>query len=71
MRRSIVLSLPLLLLLQLGDSVGDLSMCEGVEDPAAVVKIGFLNFKIEERLEHYLDLVPTSLTVFFVADVDV
>jgi HAD superfamily hydrolase (TIGR01544 family) len=39
----------------LGDSVGDLHMCDGLESPEVVLKIGFLNVKIEERLETYLD----------------
>ncbi|XP_046444083.1 cytosolic 5'-nucleotidase 3-like [Daphnia pulex] len=37
----------------LGDSLGDLQMSKGVEPPSTVLTIGFLNDKIEERLEKY------------------
>jgi len=39
----------------MGDSLGDLKMAEGVHNPDVVLTIGFLNSKIEERLEQYLD----------------
>jgi len=39
----------------MGDSLGDLKMAEGVHDPNVVLTIGFLNAKIEERMEQYLD----------------
>jgi len=39
----------------MGDSLGDLQMAHGVEPPSTVLKIGFLNDKIEERLEKYKD----------------
>jgi len=37
----------------MGDSLGDLHMAHGVEPPSTVLTIGFLNDKIEERLEKY------------------
>lgn len=37
----------------MGDSLGDLHMAHGVEPPSTVLKIGYLNDKIEERLEKY------------------
>lgn len=40
-------------LLLLGDSLGDLRMAEGAEDVECILKIGFLNFKVEENLEQY------------------
>jgi len=39
----------------MGDSLGDLKMAEGVEDSNVVLTVGFLNKKIEERMEQYLD----------------
>lgn len=41
--------------LLLGDSLGDLSMADGVQDMENVLKIGFLNDKVEERRQLYLD----------------
>lgn len=41
--------------LLLGDSVGDLSMADGVQDMENILKIGFLNDKVEERKQLYLD----------------
>ncbi|CAG7820792.1 unnamed protein product [Allacma fusca] len=41
--------------LLLGDSLGDVDMVEGVMEPGAVIKIGFLNTKIEERLESFMN----------------
>ncbi|XP_064421401.1 7-methylguanosine phosphate-specific 5'-nucleotidase isoform X2 [Latimeria chalumnae] len=39
----------------LGDSMGDLGMANGVPNVENLLKIGFLNDKVEERLEKYLD----------------
>ncbi|MGH0169539.1 UNVERIFIED_CONTAM: hypothetical protein FKN15_057092 [Acipenser sinensis] len=39
----------------LGDSMGDLSMADGVENTENILKIGFLNDKVEERREQYLN----------------
>lgn len=41
--------------LLLGDSLGDLNMADGVQDMENILKIGFLNDKVEERKEFYLD----------------
>ncbi|XP_021095994.1 7-methylguanosine phosphate-specific 5'-nucleotidase isoform X1 [Heterocephalus glaber] len=41
--------------LLLGDSLGDLSMADGVPGVQNVLKIGFLNDKVEEQRECYLD----------------
>ncbi|XP_076459315.1 cytosolic 5'-nucleotidase 3-like isoform X2 [Babylonia areolata] len=40
-------------LILLGDSLGDLRMAEGAEELECMLKIGFLNFKVEENLEQY------------------
>ncbi|XP_021575205.1 7-methylguanosine phosphate-specific 5'-nucleotidase isoform X3 [Carlito syrichta] len=39
----------------LGDSLGDLTMAEGVPEMQSILKIGFLNDKVEELRERYLD----------------
>ncbi|XP_077020521.1 7-methylguanosine phosphate-specific 5'-nucleotidase isoform X4 [Tamandua tetradactyla] len=39
----------------LGDSMGDLTMADGVPGVENILKIGFLNDKVEERRERYLD----------------
>ncbi|XP_034030290.1 cytosolic 5'-nucleotidase 3 isoform X1 [Thalassophryne amazonica] len=39
----------------MGDSLGDLSMADGVPNIDNILKIGFLNDKVEEHLEKYLD----------------
>ncbi|XP_069469335.1 cytosolic 5'-nucleotidase 3A isoform X2 [Ambystoma mexicanum] len=39
----------------LGDSLGDLSMADGVPNVESILKIGFLNDKVEELLEKYMD----------------
>uniref|UniRef100_A0AAQ4SA80 5'-nucleotidase n=1 Tax=Gasterosteus aculeatus aculeatus TaxID=481459 RepID=A0AAQ4SA80_GASAC len=39
----------------MGDSLGDLSMADGVSNVENILKIGFLNDKVEERLDKYLD----------------
>lgn len=41
--------------LLLGDSLGDLTMADGVQDMENILKIGFLNEKVEERKQLYLD----------------
>ncbi|PVD38186.1 hypothetical protein C0Q70_00797 [Pomacea canaliculata] len=42
-------------LLLLGDSLGDLHMAEGAEDVECTLKIGFLNIKVEENLQQYVE----------------
>ncbi|KAG7279116.1 hypothetical protein CRUP_004059 [Coryphaenoides rupestris] len=66
--------------LLLGDSLGDLTMADGVQDLENVLKIGFLNDKVEERMPSYLksyDIVllqdetmhvPNAILDFLVAD---
>ncbi|NXP17944.1 5NT3B nucleotidase, partial [Scytalopus superciliaris] len=39
----------------LGDSMGDLTMADGIPNVENILKIGFLNDKVEERREKYLD----------------
>ncbi|XP_060761656.1 cytosolic 5'-nucleotidase 3 isoform X1 [Neoarius graeffei] len=39
----------------LGDSLGDLNMADSVPNVENLLKIGFLNDKVEERLEKYMD----------------
>nr|XP_045585014.1 cytosolic 5'-nucleotidase 3-like isoform X2 [Procambarus clarkii] len=39
----------------MGDSLGDIKMAMGVPQPSNVLKIGFLNDKVEERLEAYMN----------------
>ncbi|NWZ14937.1 5NT3B nucleotidase, partial [Agelaius phoeniceus] len=39
----------------LGDSMGDLTMADGVPSVENILKIGFLNDKVEERRKKYLD----------------
>ncbi|XP_018426937.1 PREDICTED: cytosolic 5'-nucleotidase 3A isoform X2 [Nanorana parkeri] len=39
----------------LGDSLGDLTMADGVPNVENILKIGFLNDKVEELLEKYMD----------------
>ncbi|KAG9334658.1 hypothetical protein JZ751_007376 [Albula glossodonta] len=39
----------------LGDSLGDLNMADGVPSVENILKIGYLNDKVEERLEKYMD----------------
>ncbi|XP_056143949.1 cytosolic 5'-nucleotidase 3-like isoform X1 [Lampris incognitus] len=41
--------------LLLGDSLGDLTMADGVQDMENILKIGFLNDKVEERKPSYLN----------------
>ncbi|XP_048101351.1 cytosolic 5'-nucleotidase 3-like isoform X1 [Alosa alosa] len=40
--------------LLLGDSIGDLTMADGVQNIENILKIGYLNDKVEERMESYL-----------------
>ncbi|XP_035216810.1 cytosolic 5'-nucleotidase 3-like isoform X2 [Stegodyphus dumicola] len=46
----------------LGDSLGDLDMTEGVNDINSILRIGFLNHRIEEYLPEYLDAFDIVLT---------
>ncbi|KAI4810930.1 hypothetical protein KUCAC02_013857 [Chaenocephalus aceratus] len=39
----------------MGDSLGDLSMADGAPNVENILKIGFLNDKVDERLDKYLD----------------
>ncbi|XP_069814548.1 cytosolic 5'-nucleotidase 3A isoform X2 [Dendropsophus ebraccatus] len=39
----------------LGDSLGDLTMADGVPNVENILKIGYLNDKVEELLEKYMD----------------
>jgi len=40
----------------IGDSLGDLLMSEGLKfNPSNILKVGFLNVNIEERMQQYLD----------------
>uniref|UniRef100_A0A3Q3X8M1 5'-nucleotidase n=1 Tax=Mola mola TaxID=94237 RepID=A0A3Q3X8M1_MOLML len=41
--------------LLLGDCLGDLTMADGVQDMENILKIGFLNDKVEERMQFHLD----------------
>ncbi|XP_076864274.1 cytosolic 5'-nucleotidase 3-like isoform X2 [Brachyhypopomus gauderio] len=41
--------------LLLGDSLGDLTMADGVQDLQNILKIGYLNDKVEEGKQSYLD----------------
>ncbi|KAK2893578.1 cytosolic 5'-nucleotidase 3-like [Channa argus] len=41
--------------LLLGDSLGDLTMADGVQDMENILKIGYLNDKVEERRQSYVD----------------
>uniref|UniRef100_A0A3Q2D611 5'-nucleotidase n=1 Tax=Cyprinodon variegatus TaxID=28743 RepID=A0A3Q2D611_CYPVA len=41
--------------LLMGDSLGDLNMADGVQDMKYILKIGYLNDKVEERKQSYLD----------------
>ncbi|XP_075894746.1 cytosolic 5'-nucleotidase 3-like [Nelusetta ayraudi] len=47
--------------LLLGDSLGDLNMADGVQDMENILKIGFLNDKVEERKQSYLDTYDVVL----------
>lgn len=41
--------------LLLGDSLGDLTMADGVSEPENILTIGFLNDQVEERKETYVN----------------
>uniref|UniRef100_A0AAX7V678 5'-nucleotidase n=1 Tax=Astatotilapia calliptera TaxID=8154 RepID=A0AAX7V678_ASTCA len=41
--------------LLLGDSLGDLTMADGVSEPQNVLTVGFLNDQVEERKESYIN----------------
>lgn len=45
----------------MGDSLGDLKMADGVKDPEAVLKIGFLNDVSDQKLKKYMDLYDIVL----------
>ncbi|CAG0916923.1 unnamed protein product [Notodromas monacha] len=45
----------------MGDSTGDANMADGVIDPRFVLKIGFLNLNIEQRLKSFLDTFDVVL----------
>ncbi|CAL1543823.1 unnamed protein product [Lymnaea stagnalis] len=42
-------------LLLMGDSIGDLRMAEGADHVECMLKIGFLNFKVNENLSLYME----------------
>ncbi|XP_054449686.1 7-methylguanosine phosphate-specific 5'-nucleotidase [Pteronotus mesoamericanus] len=42
-------------ILLLGDSMGDLTMADGVPGVENILKVGFLNDKVEEQRERYMD----------------
>ncbi|CAG5905910.1 unnamed protein product, partial [Menidia menidia] len=42
-------------ILLLGDSLGDLTMADGVPEPQNILTVGFLNDKVEERKESYFN----------------
>ncbi|NWI18842.1 5NT3B nucleotidase, partial [Crypturellus soui] len=48
-------------ILLLGDSMGDLTMADGVPSVENILKIGFLNDKVEERRGNYLDAYDVVL----------
>ncbi|KAF7652611.1 hypothetical protein LDENG_00094560 [Lucifuga dentata] len=41
--------------LLLGDSLGDLTMADGVSEPQNILTVGFLNDQVEERKESYIN----------------
>ncbi|XP_076000422.1 cytosolic 5'-nucleotidase 3-like [Genypterus blacodes] len=47
--------------LLLGDSLGDLAMADGVQDMENILKIGFLNDKVDERKQSYLNAYDVVL----------
>ncbi|XP_028311318.1 cytosolic 5'-nucleotidase 3-like [Gouania willdenowi] len=47
--------------LLMGDSLGDLNMADGVQDMENILKIGYLNDKVEERKQSYLNLYDVVL----------
>jgi len=47
--------------LVLGDSLGDINMDKGMHAPGAILKIGFLNDKIEERMSSFINTFDVVL----------
>lgn len=45
----------------LGDNEGDAAMGHGVQDPKAMIKIGFLYHHPEERLEKFMEMFDIVL----------
>ncbi|XP_060945984.1 cytosolic 5'-nucleotidase 3-like isoform X3 [Limanda limanda] len=66
----------------MGDSLGDLTMADGVQDMENILKIGFLNDKVDERKQSYLDsydivlikdetlVVPNALLLYLTGKVN-
>uniref|UniRef100_A0ACB8EUN2 7-methylguanosine phosphate-specific 5'-nucleotidase n=1 Tax=Sphaerodactylus townsendi TaxID=933632 RepID=A0ACB8EUN2_9SAUR len=48
-------------ILLLGDSMGDLSMADGVANVENILRVGFLNDRIEERREKYVEAYDVVL----------
>nr|XP_056720663.1 7-methylguanosine phosphate-specific 5'-nucleotidase [Euleptes europaea] len=48
-------------ILLLGDSMGDLSMADGVANVENILRVGFLNDKVEERREKYIEAYDVVL----------
>ena len=46
----------------LGDSPGDSNMANGMPNLQEIVRIGFLNFNVEEKLEKYTNLFDIVFT---------
>ncbi len=50
--------------LVLGDSLGDVGMSKGMQNPGAILKIGFLNDNINEHMESYLNSYDVVIKKF-------